>query len=355
MVFWTGKGDMHLTYLPRKPTELGFKIDTMCCAESNICLAAEVDEGKEIMAKAEYRDKVGAGTATTLRLVKKYKDSKRTVIGDSRFGSCNTVEWLWDEMSLHSIMAVKTAHAGYPKTKMREALGSTRGTHKCFKVEVKMDNKEDLEYYASGLLDKKAMYVVATCGTSLITRVAQRRTRNPKSQAPPTYELPMPEMHALYRRYFNAVDLFNRDCFGPKSVQMSIKTHSWYRRFFLAILGMCETNAMNAYRMEKGHIERFTWLSKLAEVLIYNPEVVDSDAGIEETGGDVSEHCNLHYHNHAFRCWACGRLTHWRCGCGAGLCAAGTSDKLQRGPCYYNHIRSTILEELGAVDGTQGT
>ncbi len=108
------------------------------------------------------------------------------------------------------------------------------------------------------------MYVVASCGTSLITEVAHRRTRNPKSTAPPTYELPMPEFHALYRRYFNAVDLFNRDCFGPMSVQVAIKTKSWYRRFFLALLGMCETNAMNAYRMEVGHIERFVWLSKLS-------------------------------------------------------------------------------------------
>lgn len=103
-------------------------------------------------------------------------------------------------------------------------------------------------YYASGLLDKKAMYVVATCGVSTITQVAQRRSRNPKSTGPPKYELPMPGMHALYRRYFNAVDLFNRDCFGPRSMQMAIRTHSWYRRFFLALLGMCETNAMNAHR-----------------------------------------------------------------------------------------------------------
>ncbi len=82
---------------------------------------------------------MGAGTATTLRLVSKYRDSQRTVIADSRFGSCNTLEWLWDEMHLHSIMAVKTAHAGFPKKKLRESLGETRGTHKCFKVQVELE------------------------------------------------------------------------------------------------------------------------------------------------------------------------------------------------------------------------
>ena len=56
---------------------------------------------------------------------------------------------------------------------------------------------------------------------------------------------------------------------------MAIKTKSCYRRFFLAILGMCETNAQNAYRAEVGPIDRFTWLAKLAEALIHNPDVTD--------------------------------------------------------------------------------
>ena len=212
----------------------------------------------------------------------------------------------------------------FPQKKV--ARGSRRKTWytECFKVQVELE-RGTTEYFASGLLDKKAMYVVARCGTSLITEVAQRRTRNPKSTAPPTYELPMSEFHALYRRYFNAIDLFNRDCFGPMSIQLTIKTKSWYRRFFLALLGMCETSAMNAYRMEVGHIERFVWLSKLAHALIYNPYVVDSDAGIEEAECEVSEHSNLHYHNHTFKCSSCRALTHWRCGCGLALCSAGTS------------------------------
>jgi hypothetical protein len=46
-----------------------------------------------------------------------------------------------------------------------------------------------------------------------------------------------------------------------------------------------------------GPIDRFTWLAKLAEKLIYNAEVTDQDAGIEaeDEGGDVDLHGNLHY------------------------------------------------------------
>jgi hypothetical protein len=78
-------------------------------------------------------------------------------------------------------------------------------------------------------------------------------------------------MHDTYRRNFNGVDLFNRDCFGSYSLQKTVLTRSWHRRMFLAILGMCETNAMKAYRTCVGPITRFEWLVTLADKLINNP------------------------------------------------------------------------------------
>ena len=47
MIFWTGKGEMHLFWFPRKPTDLGIKVDIICCGVSKICLAGEVDETPE--------------------------------------------------------------------------------------------------------------------------------------------------------------------------------------------------------------------------------------------------------------------------------------------------------------------
>ena len=78
-------------------------------------------------------------------------------------------------------------------------------------------------------------------------------------------------MHDLYRQNFNAVDLFNRDCFGKYSVQFAVMTRSWSRRMFLACLGMCETNALHAYRKVVGPITRYEWLVKLSDALINNP------------------------------------------------------------------------------------
>lgn len=78
-------------------------------------------------------------------------------------------------------------------------------------------------------------------------------------------------MHDIYRRHFNAVDLFNRDCFGSHSLQFAIQTKCWWRRMFLALLGMCDTNALKAYRHTVGPMPRYEWLVLLSDKLINNP------------------------------------------------------------------------------------
>ena len=83
----------------------------------------------------------------------------------------------------------------------------------------------------------------------------------------------MPGMHDTYRRYFNGVDLFNRDCFGSYSLQYALRTKSWARRLLLALVGMCEVNAQNAYRATVGEITRFEWLLQLQDKLINHPWV----------------------------------------------------------------------------------
>ena len=123
-------------------------------------------EGKEADAAKKYRDQVGATTATTLRLVEPWRGSGRTVVGDSWFGSCNTAEWLMDEMGLHSILAIKTGHAGYPKQELVAAVQGQRFSN-CFKkIEVNLETGTRC-FFAGAHMDKKPMLLLASCGTSL--------------------------------------------------------------------------------------------------------------------------------------------------------------------------------------------
>lgn len=138
----------------------------MACGLTHIILNIDLAEGKERDARKEYRDEVGASVATTLRLCKPYKGSGRCVVADSWFGSCNTSEWLWDELGLHSILAVKTGHRGFPKAQLLRDISGERFSQKFYKCEVELE-RGPTTFYAGGFMDKKPMLLVGTCGTSL--------------------------------------------------------------------------------------------------------------------------------------------------------------------------------------------
>ena len=233
----------------------------MVCGESRVMLNVEMAEGKELDAQKEYRDFLGASPATTLRLAKPYAESARVVIGDSWFGSCNTAEQLYDELGQYCIMAVKTGHKGYPKKKLIDAVQDERGSAQSIKVEVKLE-RGTKEFYAGAFMDKVPLLVVGTCGTSvLVVEVTCHHTIYRDGSFPSAkYFVQQPQMHDVYRKMFNGVDLLNRDCFGTLSLQHTVKTRFWACRLFLALLGMCEVNALNAYRATVGEISRYEWL-----------------------------------------------------------------------------------------------
>ena len=64
----------------------------------------------------------------------------------------------------------------------------------------------------------------------------------------------------MHRSYFYAVGLFNCSCFGNHSLLFAMKTKSHSRRMLLAIVGMCDSNAQNAYKHVMGPIETYVWL-----------------------------------------------------------------------------------------------
>lgn len=288
--------------------------------------------------------------ATTLRLAKPYKGTGRTLLADAWFGSCNTAEWVTDELGLYVILAVKTGHAGFPKQRLKDAIAGERFTYKCMKCDVELETGT-WTFYASGFMDKKPLLLVANCGTTFYEQEVTRHRSKFEGGAmvKSQYQLSMPNLHDTYRRKFNAVDLFNRDCFGTHSVQFAVHTRSWYRRLFLALLGMCETNALKAYRKTVGPMQRYTWLCKLSDALINNPYVVDvnDEAGPSNAVRDTGECGNLVYFEHHRACMNCKASTHWKCPCGYAVCRAGVpvmAKNKQSTNCdgYFKHITQGV-------------
>lgn len=279
MIFWQGTGEIHVTFQGRKPTNFGIELKALACGEAKVMLQVELVEGQLADSTKQYRDQVGASVATTLRLALPYRGTGRTLVADAWFGSCNTAEWVTDELGLYTILAVKTGHAGFPKQMLKDGIMGERFSYKCYKTDVELE-KGTWTFYASGFMDKKPLLLVANCGTTFFEKEVTRHRSKFEGGAirKSHYQVSMPNLHDIYRRKFNAVDLFNRDCFGKKSVQFAVHTRSWYRRLFLALLGMCETNALKTYRKCVGPVTRGKWLCMLSHALVNNPfQVVEPD------------------------------------------------------------------------------
>lgn len=75
------------------------------------------------------------------------------------------------------------------------------------------------------------------------------------------------------------------------------------------MLGMCETNALKAYRHTVGPMTRFAWLVKLSDSLINNPYLEegavigdDDEAGPSGAGGSSGRCDNLVYTTFTSKC-----------------------------------------------------
>lgn len=139
MIWWTGLSTAHLTYLPRKPTPLGFQMKTLCDSTSHILLNAEVCEGKDIDRTKPFAESLGVTSATTLRVAQPYWSKGMVLYADSWFGSLKTAAELLGR-GMYSIMNVKVATRGYPKQRIRSLGTLQRGESHHYAVQVSINN-----------------------------------------------------------------------------------------------------------------------------------------------------------------------------------------------------------------------
>ncbi|NBX97432.1 hypothetical protein EBQ81_01010, partial [bacterium] len=276
MVFWTGMGPVHLTYIPRKPSPLGVMFKVTCCSESGILLHAELVEGAVVDGQKRYVTEYRATTACTLRLTEPWWATGRVVIADAWFGSVRTVEELLD-VGLYAIVCVKQGCAGFPRAALREVL-KQRGDVAFFEATVGIDKggrKEFKKVYAGGHMDKQPLIVCFSTGTTLPgeKKVRHRSKLQQGEVVKAQYTLEQPQVHALYRKYFNAVDLFNKASGQPGTLPDVWKTKKAYRRLFAATVAWIETNAMLAFNKNRASskLTKQQWFMRLSEACINNP------------------------------------------------------------------------------------
>ena len=169
----------------------------------------------------------------------------------------------------------------------------------------------------------QSLMLCAATGTSLPgERKVRHRTVLVKGElVKQTYTLDQPNMHATYRKYFNAVDLFNKASLQPGTLVDTWHTKKAHKRLFAATWAWIETNGMLAYNRQNPHarLTKQQWFKALAEACVNNPfkpHVPKVIHAVEEHGGPVSS-CNG-------SCWVCKKVTKRKCKCGRPVCGLDT-------------------------------
>ena len=138
---WRSGSTPHLPCVPRKPEPLGLETKGACCADSNVVLHVELQEGKIRVVWKRHCREFQATAACTLRLTKgacgseKGKEEadcvKRACTGDSWFASVATAAALKNELNVGFVGTVKTATKGFPQQEIRRVLATTQRWDHC--------------------------------------------------------------------------------------------------------------------------------------------------------------------------------------------------------------------------------
>jgi hypothetical protein len=254
MVGWQGFGDWHVekgmphvTKIIRKPTPVGCEIKTLSCATSNILLTLELQEDKAAMSSKQFVGQYSsAGTSAIIRLAKAANvcNTSKVIVADSAFASVKTARACL-EHGLHFIGLVKTAHSLYPK-KFLNAVQLERGET------YTMECKEE-KLIAHTWADKKRKSFVSTCGVTTDGQDYCRQRFQYNEQTGKMYRTERRVKRSrLAQDYFEnatSIDLHNRyrAHFG---LELTLKTRSWEKRMFSALLGMVLTNAYLMYKLD---------------------------------------------------------------------------------------------------------
>ena len=183
------------------------------------------------------------------------------LIADSWFGSVACAKALYKN-GIFAVMNVKTAHKGYPKEVLLDELGEIKGNKpadKAKRAERRGKHAGYLQEFtvgarrvnilATGHNKKVPLLLVCTYGSLKAGEMHTKVWQAPQADGTMrTYrrDTPQPEVHALYRKYMNLVDLHNKLRQGVVSMADVWHTVSWPDRHFAEGLGFWEVNVYKA-------------------------------------------------------------------------------------------------------------
>lgn len=173
------------------------------------------------------------------------------------------------------------------------------------------------------------------------------------------YTLDHPDVHSMYRRFFNGVDKWNKHALGPRTVMHSIQTTEWWKRVFLTFLAACITNAWLAFKWHRVKLglsapDQNSFKKELAKQMMecrFEATLLVAIKTLRTHNIEVPFEA-LHQHSYyvgkksknSGLCCVCATRTALFCECGKPVCSV-KPDK----SCYAKHIAVALNIEQVAL------
>jgi hypothetical protein len=265
---WHGKdekradGPPAMTHMKDKPEPVSFMFKTLCCAETGIMIALELQEGKDIMASRTYScTGEKSSTAVTLRLTDSLPGPGYIVTGDSWFASLNTLQKL-KERGQYFMGMVKTAHSGIPIQHLRGSFSQQSARGDTITLHLGAGHDRGFAHawnepgWRNGKAPKKpAKVFIANC-FSAAPVAAWRKDRTyllPDGTVERRFiDVPQTQVIREYFRTANSVDIHNQYRQGILAIERTWRTKSWNLCLFQTIMGKILVNGFMAFRYKSG-------------------------------------------------------------------------------------------------------
>lgn len=286
---------VHVTKIQRKPKNVGIELKASADGETGILLQLEIQEGEEANKHKEFHATPPSApfhSAITMRLVKPWFGSLRTIVADSAFGSLQTCGYLLSS-GLHFLGVVKTCSGGYPMA-FYKSWGKTnpqRGQWKTTTTNISVNGIEHT-IIAVGWCSKHDMIktFIGTRSTTLpgtplvVQRSKQVSVDGIWQRVNESKETTRPKLIEDLFKYFSVIDYHDRLRQGYLQMEINWKTKKWWHRLFATLLSMIFTDCYLAYSYEydtyvhetEDKLSFYNFMGKMAHALIFNKEDGDS-------------------------------------------------------------------------------
>jgi hypothetical protein len=235
----------HVSYIPRKPEDLGCELKTVCDGTSGLMMFMEIQEGQTRMRQKTWHQEYDATAPCALRCAQEpgfaqshrrpEERSQRAFLGDSWFAGLKTATAMEKELGCKFLGPVKTSTSGFPQESIRHTLhGSERGTTVVF--EEHDDDGDPTGRHAIGWNDHWYKGFITNYGSAKPGKRANKKRQRSDGR---NYTIGVDRCKQLEHYYEVAgyVDRHNRYRQHMLKFHKVRKTKTWATRMILEILG----------------------------------------------------------------------------------------------------------------------